>query len=671
MQRHYDDMRKMFERVPDSPIDYTVNAVDIIGNMGTQVFTAKFNFELTVLNKNGAQVGLLPPGAAVEECQCKRLRDAVILGKADPITEEDGRVTFLSEATHFVTSNQGVYHVTLKVQVPYNTSQKQAVTVTIPRSTRTTLEATIPIKNITVSIPQSVSLEQKESDAKTVVTATVLPSTSLSIKWTKNAEQKKNISSGKIDVPVIKPKAVKEMLITSGQDYVHSIGGGICQTSLFQHFTIINGSVAVFTFEIGIDHGTTIKSRDLTEKPVEVKDRIKTSTSKARILSCDGSGIAKWDVLDHPEKSRTQLLKVQMESSAEGQVHFTISAELEMCGTSCLIQMPTITPIGTGRNKGNIAIQARTAVEIQEVEVKRLSKVDILEMPQTLVNYAGILHCYKFLTSQTSLLLSVKKHDDVDVLVATAEQAHYTVTHTGEHLFYHLAFKVRNTQCQFARVTIPSGSTIWSALVQGSAVKPSQDREGSTLLPLVKGSDKTFSAELLFVKPSPLSDSQKAHTLKIELPTLNIPVNHLYVTLWMPEKNSFSAWEGDLLEVQYWSSPPSISEGEGGQKNVARHAPAQMWANCADSCSSSLSDEDTDEEDDDSYIAPVNTNDVAAGIKPLTFKSTPLHTGRQFQLEKLLVTPNQKLSLSCETALTKERKPRTLQEQKKSQCYVQ
>eukprot|EP01060_Flectonema_neradi_P004934 TRINITY_DN1326_c0_g5_i1.p1 TRINITY_DN1326_c0_g5~~TRINITY_DN1326_c0_g5_i1.p1 ORF type:complete len:693 (+),score=140.51 TRINITY_DN1326_c0_g5_i1:62-2080(+) len=672
MQSHYDEIRNMFLAVPESPIEYTVNSVAITGTMGSQVFSGKFAFELTVLNKNGALVGLLPPGVAVEDCQCKRIKDAVILGKVAPIKDEDGRVTFLSDATHFVTSNQGVYQVELKVQVPYNTNQKQAVTVTIPRSTKTTVEATIPLKNITVSIPQAVSIEQDVADGNTIVTATILPSTQLSIKWTKNAEQKKAAVDSKVDVPTIKPKAPKEMLITSGQDYVHSIGGGICQTTLYQHFTIINGSASLFAFEIGTDHGTTVK-RDGLEKPADMKERIRASTSKIRILSCDGVGISKWDVLDHPEKAKTQLLKVQMESSMEGEVHFTIAAELEMCGTSCLIQLPTVTPVGTARNKGNIAIQARTAVEIQEVDVKRLSKVDILELPRTLASFQGILHCYKFLSSQTSLMLSVRKHDDVDVLVATAEQAHYTITHTGEHLFYHLAFKVRNTQSQFARVGIPSGSTIWSALVQGSAVKPSQDREGSTLLPLVKGSDKTFSAELLFVKPSPLSDSQKSNPLKVELPTLNIPVNHLYVTLWMPEKNSYSAWEGDLLEVQYWSSSPTINEGETGIVTQPRHTTAQVWANCADdSCSSeSYSDEEEDDDDDDSYAAPVNTNDVAAGIKPLTFKSTPLHTGRRFMLEKLLVTPNQKLSLSCETALTKEKKVRTLQEQKKSQCYVQ
>jgi hypothetical protein len=56
---------------------------------------------------------------------------------------------------------------------------------------------------------------------------------------------------------------------------------------------------------------------------------------------------------------------------------------------------------------------------------------------------SALLLAYKFLQPNYSLSLSVKKHDDVDVLIAVVDVAHFTATKTAEgRTMYKMLMKV-------------------------------------------------------------------------------------------------------------------------------------------------------------------------------------------------------------------------------------
>ncbi len=104
------------------------------------------------------------------------------------------------------------------------------------------------------------------------------------------------------------------------------------------------------------------------------------------------------------------------------------------------------------REKGYVAVEARTNVEIAELKREYLAMVDTSELPQPLFKLASnpILFGYKFLcmcfyaffyseifvfilTSSVLapgyfLQLRVKKHEDVGVLIAACDDAHYITT---------------------------------------------------------------------------------------------------------------------------------------------------------------------------------------------------------------------------------------------------
>ncbi len=71
--------------------------------------------------------------------------------------------------------------------------------------------------------------------------------------------------------------------------------------------------------------------------------------------------------------------------------------------------------------------------------------VDVDELPETLRGRASnpILLAYKYLLPEYTLKLSVKKHGDVDVLIAAVDCAYFTATKVEEgRSMYKLIMKV-------------------------------------------------------------------------------------------------------------------------------------------------------------------------------------------------------------------------------------
>lgn len=98
------------------------------------------------------------------------------------------------------------------------------------------------------------------------------------------------------------------------------------------------------------------------------------------------------------------------------------------------------------REKGFIAVEARTTVELDQSEsCVGCVLIDVDELSESLRSRASnpILLAYKYLLPEYQLKLSVKKHGDVDVLIAAVDCAYFTATKVEEgRVMYKLIMKV-------------------------------------------------------------------------------------------------------------------------------------------------------------------------------------------------------------------------------------
>jgi len=103
------------------------------------------------------------------------------------------------------------------------------------------------------------------------------------------------------------------------------------------------------------------------------------------------------------------ILKVWLEYGIEDCYEFTITGELEMEGTSCQTTVPAFNALigkEVVREKGFIAVEALTNVEIAEIQCNGLEIIDVSEVPDSLFNSAEfpILFGYKYLYPQYELV---------------------------------------------------------------------------------------------------------------------------------------------------------------------------------------------------------------------------------------------------------------------------
>ena len=131
-------------------------------------------------------------------------------------------------------------------------------------------------------------------------------------------------------------------------------------------------------------------------------------------------------------------------------------------------------------------------------------------------------------TEPRSLTVDVVRYTPQAVLVANIEEARYRALATEDgRLLVEAQYAVRNNQRSFLKVSLPPGSTVWSASVAGRPTRPGGADADALLLPLDKGRASeeapTFVVTLVYLQTtSAWPDKGRTH---IELPAVDLPVS--------------------------------------------------------------------------------------------------------------------------------------------------
>ena len=127
-----------------------------------------------------------------------------------------------------------------------------------------------------------------------------------------------------------------------------------------------------------------------------------------------------------------------------------------------------------------------------------------------------------------ALGVTVVRYTPQAVLVANVEEARYRALASDDgRLLVHARYAVRNNQRSFLKVSLPSGSTVWSAEVAGRPVRPGVAERDAVLLPLEKGragvEAPTFVVDLVYLQTiESWTDKGRA---RVELPALDLPIS--------------------------------------------------------------------------------------------------------------------------------------------------
>lgn len=246
----------------------------------------------------------------------------------------------------------------------------------------------------------------------------------------------------------------------------------------------------------------TVKAGSFADLSVELPAGI-------NVLSASAPSLREHRVVD-AEGKRT--LELSFTREMEGAVKVELVWERVLAPGDLELEVPLVHVVGAVIEQGRLAIEALSAVEVKELEATRVMRVDVQELPQKLVlrTTNPILLAYQYVHADppASLKLSVKRHAEVAVQVATIDEGHHRTLWTKDGVALTRArYLVRNRGRQFLRVTLPDGATVWSAELAGQPVKPASDEKGAILVPLLNASEPFEVVIVYLVRGEPLGVS--------------------------------------------------------------------------------------------------------------------------------------------------------------------
>ena len=249
------------------------------------------------------------------------------------------------------------------------------------------------------------------------------------------------------------------------------------------------------------------------------------------------------------------------------------------------IVVPVMRMPSAERETGALAVDVLGAGEISDRQARGLEPADPSELGDLVAGRESpsmIAFRLRPLagTEARSLNVTVIRYAPQAVLVANVEEARYRalVSEDGR-LLVEARYAVRNNQRGFLKVTMPAGSTLWSADVSGRPIRPAVAEAGAVLLPLEKGRTTeeapSFVVGLVYFQGgerAPWIDKGRA---QLDLPALDLPVSRTGVELHYPphfriepQTGPFrvEADAGPFAEALRESKPPFGTEKRDGDR---------------------------------------------------------------------------------------------------------
>ncbi len=235
-------------------------------------------------------------------------------------------------------------------------------------------------------------------------------------------------------------------------------------------------------------------------------------------------------------------LRLLFDAPLEGDYTCTVRLEKRLRGVSDRFTFTPPVLLSARRQKGYIALAARTNVEIKTSNPVRTSPVDVTDLPAEMASAVPypLLSGYKYLSPDCSLGVEVKRYQDIPLLVATVDREEVKTLMTGEGLLVTMAaFHVRNNAKQFMTITLPGGAEVWGVFVAGIASKPGRDEKGRILIPLersvINGKELgAFTVEVIYVEKEKKLSAAGIPLMK--LPAIDMPVSTLSFEALLPDE---------------------------------------------------------------------------------------------------------------------------------------
>ena len=407
-----------------------------------------------------------------------------------------------------ILNGPGPFAVSLGVASPLSIDAGRASFVLpVPAAGSSLLSLELPGSHANVHVEPGLITSRNTANGQTVIEATLEPGKPTRIWWTTRE--------------VAAPVAQREVRFLSDIKTVISVGDSQLRLTALCDVNVIQGEAAEFKLPIpaGFD-----------------------------LADASGSSLESSELANG-------MLTLRVHDPAKRNHQFLIAIERSEQQTK--IEPPLLTFAGAQRETGELLVEGSGAMDLVATESGTLRRMDVRETNAITrsLSHSPLQAAFRYnrrATDAMKLQLEWRQFSDADVLSAVADRATVTTLMTVEgRSLTEVTLRVRNHAQQFVKVELPQGVQLLSAEVEGTPVKPVQDIDGSSRVPLLRpGLNASGAYTVSFVYLSSGARFTKGGSYDMGLPRLDVPINLLTWEVSLPEKLQVKQFGGNAISAE-------------------------------------------------------------------------------------------------------------------------
>ncbi len=415
--------------------------------------------------------------------------DEVLLDDQPALVENDGNRLWLTTRSN----GHHVVRIQYAVKNPKATDSQQTF-FPIIRTPLTTLQLTIPQRNIDVHVENAVTMQTGDVGDTTVVKAVLSPRDTVFVTWN----------------PVVPEKEKGPAKVHADVNHLLTVEDDALRVRSLINLNVLHNTINAISVSLPAGYD---------------------------VIEVEGEAVGDWKT--SKEDDRRMIIPLTYARKGFFQIRMTLEKNFESNKVAALFSGFHVE--GTEREKGYIGIELRTSAEIASSDEKNIERVDIQELPPEIVSLSSrpLLYGYQYVRPGFSMTLNILRHSVMDVLTSVIDSARGVSWLTKDGKTVHqVSYRLKNSWKQFLEVALPKEAQVWSVFVDGRPAKPSQADGGKLLIPLersrtLSGSLAPYDVEVIyFEEESRLPFLGKT---TIQFPVVDMMINQLNWAVYMPK----------------------------------------------------------------------------------------------------------------------------------------
>lgn len=264
------------------------------------------------------------------------------------------------------------------------------------------------------------------------------------------------------------------------------------------------------------------------------------------IIDITGHAVATWESADSGNyKNITVYLKYNLRDNAT----FDLSAEYSYDDTTSQQILPSISIENAARQEGVAGVGVLGNVELKPFDnSNNVLRKDKRELPRWFNDQEDVLFVYQYLSGDYKIALKLTPHGNIPVLDALVSNMNVnSVIRDDGKMVTQLDLTVRNRGEQFLRLKWKPSLQLWSVYCNNKPARPAFDTLNNELLiPVRRTTEESAETNIRLVYLTIQKPFKTFGQQKISYPEINMPVQNINGTFYIPEAIRFLNYKGNL-----------------------------------------------------------------------------------------------------------------------------